>query len=1648
MISKEDYHSTLGAYGVASESGMLGRGGRTFEQDCRLKLARAIGKSPEEAWNMLAGTQQSVSISEFRSWLDTLSENIRDREKVTLLMYYAPEDTVRRTHFIQDVKLLQGLLAQRDAGSLPPVDKKPFLRQPVRVETAKKLPALSKPIFTVESREMQQKALTDKREEFTKEQNLQLLHDKIASRVPFSNFLLGGLEWGAPRSSTDSKKKLEYLHLKGLMEYLNTDYGTVLGTMDRSLLLGFWDVTKKGNVSISTYKSLFRGCTKDASPFAELSLAILARNLDNEGISTSAYLKKLGGADTEPKVAMSVSTATFMLVQCGYFEQDEVDIILKSVQDVNAPNIILPRKIIEAINKFRGPADTRPSEYFEARFKLTTNTAWNPNEQNQLTKVMTKLLRSKKPTIRTWLRQLLQKGDVVDIDVVKTSVKSVFKPILSDEEILVLQDALDIKNIPKLSIDDLLSGLRPGYSNDFQELSKLHLGLQAILLDREGVATSDRLTKMNLSATDYISSDEFMGSISNWLKFPEDKTIRRESFAFLSDSQQRMPVSDLISYVNFFRKKSPLPSEEDTILKGNNQTKPQKVETTSQNKAGSLQKNQVVERVKNALAKQKVSALQAYRLADPEERDETSVISMKRELQRLAPDLDPSTLMAIVKIADTRRTGFIKREDWELLLMTAPEDLVEMEEEQSRRDLSQSLINDNMSVISTTSKKSTRAVTFGDPVNTLMTLTAQLQKEEKTPEQFYEEIADGDDSKYIPSSLFYQALLKLAAKSAKVKKPELASVLRHVDIQRRGFVSKGDVIAALQPMGVPLVDKQNIPMEEGLPELKLPRHSSVRQPVVYEPRHEITDSEFHDLIHELKEQISKNGVQLKSLFESIADLDEFEPIPVLTLASRLQEKLPSFNKQKLIKIMRYVDINKNGLISKEEFEVTIGYDQAKDEVELSTYSRDAAAIDTNCLLAVQQALQKRDLDTNRLFDYSDIDRDGLITILDLKTGYERLFSPLPEDMPQMLDFLKGVRHAFKTSRFSKQQLNIFMEQPDSMKIYRQIAMQVFPETEPALAKFKQGFKTACKQKTLQELGQEFDKDSDGHLSRDEFYQLLEKVTAGDMTPAEKEQIYKLLDKQALGKVKMNEFCMFVELEVQLESEAKNEANQFETVDARLMKGDQASTSRNPMQQLAGYMGLVSRMKQYRAVLSEMAVDLDSVYQNESVESDRKLKYPEFGEMFSKKINLGLDEFQMMLLFGEIDVNSDGGVSPEEFKSYLNQVASLTDMEQAKKLAQQNKMSLFLGKVDSVTHLFYKETGKDEQSQQEKYQTVLSKLETPNNHRWRNHSSIFTHPLAALKAAEDLIQLTKERNQKFFADQDFGPNVTDPTGDQSIVYREWDRSPLPNVSEYTWLRPHEISTRSPALFMDPNQSSLGDIIQGLLGDCWFLSSLITISAKRKYLVGSLEGEQDLTAGVYPPLFHSFREYGLYVMRFCVDDEWVYVIIDDRLPVSRDSRSPFLTHSYREDIFWPALIEKAYAKLHGKYHKLQTGTTHEGITDCTGLFSQRFDLSDNSLALDTLWPKILHAYNRGGMLAGSIRQEHHEQAGTVLITETGRNTGLYKGHAYSVVGVYELPQSTTGKEYPVQLVRLRNPWGNRESVIEWSDYSEEIIRFKQA
>ena len=250
-----------------------------------------------------------------------------------------------------------------------------------------------------------------------------------------------------------------------------------------------------------------------------------------------------------------------------------------------------------------------------------------------------------------------------------------------------------------------------------------------------------------------------------------------------------------------------------------------------------------------------------------------------------------------------------------------------------------------------------------------------------------------------------------------------------------------------------------------------------------------------------------------------------------------------------------------------------------------------------------------------------------------------------------------------------------------------------------------------------------------------------------------------------------------------------------------------------------------------------------------------------------------------------------------------------------------------------------------------------------------------------------------------------------------------------------------------------------MIQGSLGDCWFIGamSVLAIDDHNIYhpLDGKLQGKNgdnlsneevhELLSGVYPSLFHYFSKFGLYVLRFFKDYDWRYVIIDDRLPCYGEAnQDPQLVFASCDDTheFWVPLIEKAYAKLHGNYSALISGVTDDGLVDMSGYVSEKIKILDkrnqfNQKELkspEQFWQKIQEDLKSGSMMGCSI-------VGTSIegeVIKDGEFTGLYSGHAYSILDAFEVGSH--------KLVKIRNPWGSgnpKEWTGPWSDNSEELL-----
>ncbi|XP_053700613.1 calpain-8-like [Synchiropus splendidus] len=231
-----------------------------------------------------------------------------------------------------------------------------------------------------------------------------------------------------------------------------------------------------------------------------------------------------------------------------------------------------------------------------------------------------------------------------------------------------------------------------------------------------------------------------------------------------------------------------------------------------------------------------------------------------------------------------------------------------------------------------------------------------------------------------------------------------------------------------------------------------------------------------------------------------------------------------------------------------------------------------------------------------------------------------------------------------------------------------------------------------------------------------------------------------------------------------------------------------------------------------------------------------------------------------------------------------------------------------------------------------------------------------------------------------------------------------------LARVEWLRPAKIAP-FPA-FISEGVSRF-DFGQGIVSDCWFLAS-----------IGALTFQEQVFKQVVPVDQEFDEDYcGLFHFRFWRFGSWIDVVIDDKLPTI-DGRLIFV-HSNDPNEFWPALLEKAYAKVCGSYMDMNMGSPEEAMMDFTGGVHVSIPLSEPPA---DMWELMCRAGNSVTLMGCGTPQG-----------DTFENTVLPNGvvlcHAYTVTGVKQVV--SCGK--PVRLVRLWNPWGRVEWNGDWSDRS---------
>jgi len=237
----------------------------------------------------------------------------------------------------------------------------------------------------------------------------------------------------------------------------------------------------------------------------------------------------------------------------------------------------------------------------------------------------------------------------------------------------------------------------------------------------------------------------------------------------------------------------------------------------------------------------------------------------------------------------------------------------------------------------------------------------------------------------------------------------------------------------------------------------------------------------------------------------------------------------------------------------------------------------------------------------------------------------------------------------------------------------------------------------------------------------------------------------------------------------------------------------------------------------------------------------------------------------------------------------------------------------------------------------------------------------------------------------------------------------------------------------------------DILQGKIGDCWFISAAAVVAERsdlmQQVFAHHLNKKSYTTKDINSIVNHNVNnretlnsnnnmyipEDGKLVINLNLSGKWQAITIDNYLPIHDDSRrnndgnglgfssssSSSVSNKViksnlvfakpgRGNSLWLAYLEKAYAKACGNYHAISGGEIVEALSVLTGYPTEVLSLDDENFESDITWAKLL-SYSSCNFPMG---------AGTLTSGE-----GIVGQHAYSILEVKEINNVKLGRQQSI-------------------------------
>ena len=227
----------------------------------------------------------------------------------------------------------------------------------------------------------------------------------------------------------------------------------------------------------------------------------------------------------------------------------------------------------------------------------------------------------------------------------------------------------------------------------------------------------------------------------------------------------------------------------------------------------------------------------------------------------------------------------------------------------------------------------------------------------------------------------------------------------------------------------------------------------------------------------------------------------------------------------------------------------------------------------------------------------------------------------------------------------------------------------------------------------------------------------------------------------------------------------------------------------------------------------------------------------------------------------------------------------------------------------------------------------------------------------------------------------------------------------NDGRYSWAKLSEVKDTSKLNVLRDSKNLKDDVIQGELGDCYFLSSLASLAENSNNIKNIIKNTN---------ISDGYFEATVYI-----HGEPVRIVVDDSFPVANASKIAFAGINDNSGNIWPLILEKIWAKCNRSYEDIIPGNSADALEFLTPAPIDTFYHTQDISPI--LFKKIQDASNENHIILADITETKNTNLDTLS------KMGLITNHAYSVIGTAVL-KKPNGNE--IQLLKMRNMWGTNE------------------